>query len=100
MYCLDGFAAPVVVSYDLEQFLGRRIIPRTEVTKLMWAYIKEHNLQNPQNRSEILCDAKLEKLFKRKKVKMFTMTKLLSAVSNLSINWREVRGSANDIMMT
>ena len=77
---LDGFAAPVVVSYDLEQFLGQRTIPRTEVTKQIWAYIKQNELQNPQNRSEILCDAKLEKLFKRKKVKMFTMTKLLSSV--------------------
>lgn len=47
----------------------------------MWAYIKEHNLQNPSNRRQILCDAKLEELFGRKKIDMFRMTKVLSNVS-------------------
>ena len=53
-------------------------LPRTEVTKRIWAYIREHNLQNPDDKREILCDAALEKLFKRKKVTMFKMTKYLA----------------------
>jgi upstream activation factor subunit UAF30 len=46
----------------------------------MWRYIKERNLQNPQDKREIICDDKLEKLFKKKKIAMFKMTKELSAV--------------------
>ena len=65
-----------------EFFNGVFEMQRTEVTKKMWEYIKSHNLQNPSNRREILCDEKLEKLFKRKKVDMFKMTKLLSEVSS------------------
>jgi upstream activation factor subunit UAF30 len=53
-------------------------MPRTEVTKRMWAYIRENNLQNPDDKREILCDAALEKLFKRKKFTMFKMTKYLA----------------------
>lgn len=60
---------------------------RTEVTKQMWVYIKAHDLQNPNNKREILCDEKLEKLFKRKKVDMFKMTKLLSGVSSSSLSF-------------
>lgn len=55
-------------------------LPRTEVTKRIWVYIKENNLQNPNNKREILCDDKLEKIFKRKKIDMFQMTKVLSTV--------------------
>ena len=43
-------------------------------------YIKDNNLQNPHNKKEILCDDKLEKIFKRKKIDMFQMTKVLSTV--------------------
>lgn len=46
----------------------------------MWNYIKEHNLQNPENKREILCDAAMELLFKKKKFTMFKMTKYLSEV--------------------
>ena len=76
-----GFTQPVLLSYDLAEFMGQRVVPRTEVTKAIWTYIKQHNLQNPEKKSEILCDIKLEKLFKRKKLQMFKMTKFLSAVS-------------------
>lgn len=73
-----GFGAPVSLSPDLTDFLGETVLPRTEVTKRMWAYIREHNLQNPANRREILCDARMEVVFKRKKLDMFKMTKFLS----------------------
>jgi upstream activation factor subunit UAF30 len=50
------------------------------VTQKIWAYIRENNLQNPKNRREIFCDEKLEELLGRKKIDMFRMTKVLSAV--------------------
>jgi len=56
-------------------------LPRCDVTKRIWLYIKQYNLQNPNNKREILCDEKLEKLFKRKKIDMFQMTKVLSTVN-------------------
>ena len=55
-------------------------LPRTEVIKRIWMHIKDNNLQNPNNKKEILCDDKLEKIFKRKKIDMFQMTKVLSTV--------------------
>jgi hypothetical protein len=77
-----GFAKLVQLSDELTEFFdGVFEMQRTEVTKKMWVYIKAKNLQNPSNKREILCDEKLEKLFKRKKVDMFKMTKLLSGVS-------------------
>ena len=66
------------LSSSLASFLGTQNIPRTEVTKLIWAYIKTNDLQNPQDKREILCDDRLEALFKRKKINMFKMTKALS----------------------
>jgi len=66
------------LSSSLAEFLGTQNIPRTEVTKLIWAYIKTNGLQNPQDKREILCDDRLEALFKRKKINMFKMTKALS----------------------
>ncbi len=78
-----GFAAPVVLSYELSEFMGERVVPRTSVTKKLWEYIKEKNLQNPANKREILCDAVLEKVLKRKKVMMFQMTKIVSTVRSL-----------------
>jgi upstream activation factor subunit UAF30 len=55
-------------------------LPRTEVIKRIWMHIKDNSLQNPTNKKEILCDDKLEKIFKRKKIDMFQMTKVLSTV--------------------
>ena len=49
-----------------------------EVVSRVWAYIKEHDLQNPENRREILADAKLEPIFGKKKVTMFEMNKHLA----------------------
>ena len=55
-------------------------MPRTEVVKQLWVYIKKNNLQNPQNKRNILADAKLKAVFAGKsEVTMFEMTKLVSA---------------------
>ena len=75
-----GFAAEVQLSAELSEFLGVTCCPRTEVTKRVWAYIKEHKLQNPEPKKgqEILCDERLQKVLKVKKIHMFKMTKILS----------------------
>ena len=70
---------PMTLSADLGAVVGTKAIPRTEVTKQIWKYIKKYDLQDPKNRRNILADAKLLKLFGgRKSVSMFEMTKLIS----------------------
>ena len=76
-----GFSAPLVLSYDLSQFLGVEMLSRGEAVKKLWEYIKEKELQNPADKRVILCDSKLEQLFKRKKINMFKMSAELSSVS-------------------
>jgi upstream activation factor subunit UAF30 len=70
----------VQLSADLATFLGTERLPRTEVTKRIWAYIKEHDLQDPSDKRNIVCDVALEKVLRRKSIHMFTMTKVLSTV--------------------
>ena len=53
-------------------------LPRTEVVSKVWDYIRSHNLQNPENRREILADEKLRKVFGQDKVTMFEMNKHLA----------------------
>jgi upstream activation factor subunit UAF30 len=56
----------------------RRPLPRGEVVSKVWEYIKANNLQNPENRREILADDKLRKVFGKDKVTMFEMNKHLA----------------------
>ena len=68
--------------------MGLELCARTDVTKRVWAYIKAHDLQNPSDRREIICDETLEKLFKKKKFGMFKMSKYLCDVSlTLGLLW-------------
>jgi len=70
---------PLKLSAELEEVVGKGPLPRFEVVKKLWEYIKKNNLQNPKNKRNILADAKLVKLFGGKKeVTMFEMTKLVS----------------------
>ncbi len=70
---------PMHLSSDLEAVVGKGPMPRSEVVKQIWVYIKKHNLQNPQNKRNILADEKLKVVFGGKKeVSMFEMTKLVS----------------------
>jgi chromatin remodeling complex protein RSC6 len=70
---------PMTPDAALAAVVGKKPIPRTEITKKLWAYIKKNDLQNPANKREILADAKLKPLFNgKKKVNMFEMTKLVS----------------------
>ena len=70
---------PLKLSADLEAVVGKGPMPRFEVVKKLWAYIKKNDLQNPANKRNIIADAKLKPLFGGKKeVNMFEMTKLVS----------------------
>jgi upstream activation factor subunit UAF30 len=59
--------------------VGAAPLPRGEVVSKVWAYIRAHNLQNPENRREILADDKLRLVFDKDKVTMFEMNKHLAA---------------------
>ena len=73
------FMAPLKVSKDLAEVVGKGPMPRTQVTKKLWAYIKRKNLQDPKNRRNINPDAALAKVFGSKKaINMFKMTKAIS----------------------
>jgi len=74
-----AFMKPVTPSATLAAIIGPEAIPRTEVTKKIWDYIKKNNLQDPENRRNINADDKLRPLFKKDQVSMFELTKLVSA---------------------
>lgn len=72
------FMAPMQISEELAAIVGRGPMPRTEVTKKLWAYIKAHKCQDAKNKRNINPDDKLAKVFGSKKaVNMFEMTKLV-----------------------
>jgi chromatin remodeling complex protein RSC6 len=73
-----AFMKPMKPSAQLAEIIGEKPLPRTEVTKKVWAYIKRHKLQNPKNKREILADEKLQPVFGAKKLNMFEMTKAIS----------------------
>jgi chromatin remodeling complex protein RSC6 len=70
---------PMTPSASLAAVIGAGPMPRTEVTKKIWAYIKKNKLQDAKNRRMINADDKLKEVFKgAKQVSMFEMTKLVS----------------------
>ena len=70
---------PLTVSADLAAVVGVGPMPRSEVVKKLWVYIKGKNLQDPTNKRNINADAALKKVFGGKDVvNMFEMTKLVS----------------------
>ena len=74
-----AFMRPVTPSDTLAAVVGAKPIPRTEVTKKLWAYIKKNGLQDATNRRQINADANLKAVFGGKSsVNMFAMTKLVS----------------------
>jgi len=74
-----AFMKPMDISDDLAKVVGSKPLPRTEVTKKLWAYIKKNKLQDKVNKRMINADANLKAVFKGKsKVSMFEMTKLVS----------------------
>ena len=75
----SALSKPLKLSSELEAVVGSGPMPRTEVVKKLWEYIKKNNLQNPANKRNILADDKLKAVFGGKgEVTMFEMTKLVS----------------------
>jgi upstream activation factor subunit UAF30 len=75
---MNGLMKPLQPSKELSQVVGDKPLPRTEAVSKIWQHIKKNNLQNPENKREILADDKLEPVFGKKKVTMFEMNKLLA----------------------
>ena len=70
------FMQPMNLSPELAEVIGKGPLPRTQVTKKIWAYIKRHKLQDPNNMRNIKPDDKLAKVFGGKRaINMFEMTK-------------------------
>ncbi len=74
-----AFMKPMKPSPALAAVIGDKPLPRTEVTKKVWEYIKANKLQDAVNKRNINADAKLKEIFKKPQVTMFEMTKLISA---------------------
>ena len=74
----NALQQPLQPSEALAAVVGPAPLPRGEVVSKVWDYIKSNNLQNPENRREILADDKLGKVFGTDKVTMFEMNKHLA----------------------
>ncbi len=75
----SAFMKPLQPDEALAEIVGSKPLPRTEVVKKLWVYIKKNNLQDPKNKRNINSDDKLKPVFDGKKqVNMFEMTKLVS----------------------
>ena len=74
-----AFMKAMTPSPALAAIIGATPVPRTEVTKKVWEYIKKHNLQDAAKRTMINADAKLKEIFKQAQVSMFEMTKLINS---------------------
>ncbi|KAJ1730444.1 hypothetical protein LPJ72_004472 [Coemansia sp. Benny D160-2] len=73
-----GLSKPMKLSPKLRDFLDQKYCARTDVVKNLWIYIKAHNLQDPEDKRYILCDAKLQDIFQTERLYMYTMNKLLN----------------------
>ena len=69
---------PLQPSKELAAVVGSKPLPRPEVVSKVWDYIKKNNLQNPQNKREIMADEKLQAVFGKNRVTMFEMNKHLA----------------------
>ena len=72
-----AFMKPLTPSPALAAVVGAKPLPRTEIISKLWAYIKEHNLQDPANKRMINADAKLKDVFGKPQVSMFEKAGLI-----------------------
>ncbi|HET7624627.1 MAG TPA: SWIB/MDM2 domain-containing protein [Verrucomicrobiae bacterium] len=73
-----AFMKPVQPDEQLASIIGNEPVPRTEITRKLWDYIRANNLQDPNNKTRINADEKLKQVFDgREQVTMFEMTKLV-----------------------
>lgn len=74
----NGYTKPCPLSAELAEFVGAPQMPRHEVVKHMWAYVKDNNLLDPKNKQFAICDPELAKILGRKRVRMFGIMKQLN----------------------
>jgi chromatin remodeling complex protein RSC6 len=74
-----AFMKAMTPSGSLAAIIGEKPVPRTEVTKKVWEYIKKNNLQDANKRTMINADPKLKEIFRKNQVSMFEMTKLINS---------------------
>jgi chromatin remodeling complex protein RSC6 len=74
----SGLQRPVKPSPELAEITGPDPLPRSQVVSKVWDHIRSNNLQNPENKREIIADDKLQKVFGKDRVTMFEMNKHLS----------------------
>ena len=73
-----AFMAPLTPSNTLAEVIGSKPVPRTEVVKKIWEYIKKNNLQDQQNKRMINADEKLKPLFEKNQISMFDLAKIVN----------------------
>ena len=73
-----AFMAPLTPSATLAEVVGSKPLPRTEVVKKIWDYIKKNNLQDAKNRRMINADAKLKPIFGKDQISMFELAKIVN----------------------
>jgi upstream activation factor subunit UAF30 len=73
-----AFMAPLTPSATLGEVVGNKPMPRTEVVKKIWDYIKKNNLQDAKNRRMINADAKLKPIFGKDQISMFELAKIVN----------------------
>jgi upstream activation factor subunit UAF30 len=73
-----AFMKALAPSADLAAVVGEKPLPRTEVVKKLWEYIKKHGLQDAKNKRMINANDTLKKVFRKAQVSMFEMTKLVN----------------------
>jgi upstream activation factor subunit UAF30 len=76
---VNALQKPLQLSEELAAVIGSGPLPRGQVVSKIWEYIRSHNLQNPENRREIVADDQLRRVFGKDKVTMFEMNKHLAA---------------------
>ena len=74
----SGLQRPVTPSKELAAITGSDALPRSQVVSKIWDHIKRNNLQDPNNKREIVADDKLRAVFGKDRVSMFEMNKHLS----------------------
>ena len=72
-----GLTKPMKLSAELADIVGKKEASRAECIKQLWAYIKKHNLQDPENKQYFTPDKKMAKVFGEDKMKAFSMAKFL-----------------------
>ena len=73
-----GTQPPYRLSEELQAVVSKDVLPRPQVVSAIWTYIKAHDLQNPNDKREILCDDKLQAVMKKSRVSMFKMNQLIT----------------------